>query len=413
MKTTSPTHDGPETEEPGNRKLKKTERTAIRRMAKRARYEREAVYAILDRAMVAHVGFIADGAPVVLPTLHARIADRLFIHGSAANHMLNTTADGAAEICVTVTMIDGLVLARSARHQSVNYRSAVIFGRARRLEDRARKIAALRALVEHIAPGRWNSVRQPNEKETATTLVLELPIDEASAKIRTGEALDDEADYALPVWAGVIPLKMTARSEIADARLDPKIAPPPHVSEYRTPDERVRGSARAHDGEPFERRAGEFLISTDVSLLDLNVIHQFLAHAYWSENIPRPTVARAIRESLCFGIYDGEAQIGMARVISDYATFAYVADVFILEQYRGRGLSKALMSAVMAHPNLQGLRRWTLGTRDAHGLYRKFGFTEPPAPERLMERFDPEVYRRAAGARAAATGGINVRAEGV
>jgi len=216
---------------------RRTPRTTVRRMAKRAAYDREAIHSILDRAMVCHAGFVADHAPTVLPTLHARIGDRLYLHGSAANHMLRTAAAGA-EICVTVTMIDGLVLARSAFHHSVNYRCAVIFGRAKRVDDPVRKLAAMRALVEHIVPGRWAATRAPNQKEIAATLILELPIDEASAKIRTGGPIDDEADHALPHWAGVIPLRLVALAPAPDARLDRSIPLPAHVCDYRTPDER-------------------------------------------------------------------------------------------------------------------------------------------------------------------------------
>jgi nitroimidazol reductase NimA-like FMN-containing flavoprotein (pyridoxamine 5'-phosphate oxidase superfamily)/GNAT superfamily N-acetyltransferase len=369
----------------------RTPRTTVKRMAKRAAYDREVIHSILDRALVCHVGFVADGAPSVLPTLHARIGDRLYLHGSVASHMLRTAAEGA-EICVTVTMIDGLVLARSAFHHSVNYRSAVIFGRAQRVDDRERKLAAMRALVEHVAPGRWAGTRAPNEKEINGTLILELPIEETSAKIRTGGPIDDEADYALPFWAGVIPLTFAASTPVADPRLDRSIEIPPHIFEYRTPDERAPGLA--HDGAPFEKSIGEFLITTDVSRLDLDVIHRFLSQSYWAAEVPREVVARALKNSLCFGLYDGDAQIGLARVVSDYATFAYVADVFVLEEYRGRGLSKALMAAALAHPHLQGLRRWTLATRDAHGLYRKFGFDTPQFHDRQMERADLEVYRR-------------------
>jgi nitroimidazol reductase NimA-like FMN-containing flavoprotein (pyridoxamine 5'-phosphate oxidase superfamily) len=214
-----------------------TPRTTVKRMAKRAAYERAAIHSILDRAIVCHVGFVSDGAPSVLPTLHARIGERLYLHGSAASHMLGIAA-GGAEICVTVTMIDGLVLARSAFHHSVNYRSAVIFGRAVRVDDRAQKLAAMRALVEHVAPGRWAGTREPNEKEIAATLILEMPIAEASAKIRTGGPIDDAADYALPHWAGVIPLTLAASVAIADARLARSIPLPAHVAQYRTPDER-------------------------------------------------------------------------------------------------------------------------------------------------------------------------------
>jgi nitroimidazol reductase NimA-like FMN-containing flavoprotein (pyridoxamine 5'-phosphate oxidase superfamily)/GNAT superfamily N-acetyltransferase len=373
--------------------ITRTPRTIVNRMRKRASYDRGVVHAILDRSLVCHVGVVIDGAPRVLPTLHARIDDRVYLHGAASNRMLNTAAAGV-EVCVTATLIDGLVMARSAFHHSVNYRSVVIFGRATEVTDPERKLAAMRALVEHIAPGRWERSRQPSPKELAATSILELPITEASAKLRTGGPIDDEEDYALPYWAGVIPLRTDALVPLADSRLTPGIAMPPHISEYRAPDARVLGSA--HDGAPLERTVDGFLISTDSARLDLEVIHNFLStQSYWAEQVPREVVARSIANSLCFGIYHGAKQIGFARVISDYATFAYLADVFVLEAYRGRGLSKALMEAVIAHPRLQGLRRWLLGTADAHGLYRKFGFAEPKYPDRQMERGDPDLYRRA------------------
>jgi uncharacterized protein len=375
--------------------IKPTPRTIVNRMRKRGSYDRDVVHAILDRSLVCHVGVVIEGAPRVLPTLHARIDDRVYIHGAASNRMLRTAAEGV-EVCLTATLVDGLVMARSAFHHSVNYRSVVIFGRAIEVTDREAKLAAMRALVEHIAPGRWERSRQPNPKELAATSILELPITEASAKLRTGGAIDDEQDSALPHWAGVNPLRTQALLPIADARLTSGIAMPPHISEYRAPDERAFGAA--HEGAPLERTVDGFLISTDMARLDLATIHDFLStRSYWAERVPREVVARSVANSLCFGIYAGTKQIGFARVISDYATFAYLADVFVLEAYRGRGLSKALMATAMSHPHLQGLRLWTLRTADAHRLYEKFGFTTPERPDRQLELADPDIYIRAAG----------------
>jgi uncharacterized protein len=211
-----------------------TERTTLKRLPKRAEYDRERVYAILDEALVCHVGFIADGQPVVIPTGYGRIADVLYLHGSAASRMLRTLSEGI-DVCVTVTLVDGLVLARSAFHHSFNYRSVVVFGRARMVTDREEKLAALRAFTEHVIAGRWNEVREPNDGELKATTVLALPLQETSAKIRTGPPIDDEADHALPVWAGVLPLRLTIGEPVDDEQLQPGIALSRSVRDYRRP----------------------------------------------------------------------------------------------------------------------------------------------------------------------------------
>jgi nitroimidazol reductase NimA-like FMN-containing flavoprotein (pyridoxamine 5'-phosphate oxidase superfamily) len=194
-----------------------TERTTVHRLAKRASYDRETVHAILDEALICHVGFSVDGSPVVIPTIHWREGETLYIHGSVASRMLRTLKDGV-DVCATITLVDGLVLARSAFHHSMNYRSVVILGKAREVTDREEKVKALECLVEHVVPGRSKVVRAPNESELRVTTVLALPIEEASAKVRTGGPVDDEDDYALPVWAGVIPLKLTQGEPIRDRR---------------------------------------------------------------------------------------------------------------------------------------------------------------------------------------------------
>jgi uncharacterized protein len=187
-----------------------TPRTTVRRLPARADYEPDTVAAILDEGLVCHVGFAVDGQPWVIPTTYARIDQTLYLHGAAANHMLRSLATGV-EVCVTVTLLDGLVLARSAFHHSMNYRSVVVFGVAEKVEDEAEKAAAFSAFVERVAPGRTAAgIRMPSPAETRKTLVLRLPITEASAKIRTGGPIDDEEDYELPVWAGVVPLRLAA-----------------------------------------------------------------------------------------------------------------------------------------------------------------------------------------------------------
>ena len=211
-----------------------TSRTAFKRLPKRGSYERAILYRILDEALVCHVGFVSAGTPVVIPTAYGRAGDTLLLHGSAAGRMLRTVG-GGVDVCVTVTLVDSLVLARSAFHHSMNYRSAVVFGRARVVDDPDEKVAALRAITEHIVPGRWPDVRAPHAQELKGTLVLALTLDEASAKVRTGPPIDDEEDYALPVWAGELPLRVVPQTPVADARLVPGVSIPPYVRVYRRP----------------------------------------------------------------------------------------------------------------------------------------------------------------------------------
>jgi nitroimidazol reductase NimA-like FMN-containing flavoprotein (pyridoxamine 5'-phosphate oxidase superfamily) len=208
-----------------------TDRTVLKRLPQRGSFEREQINQILDEGIVCHVGFVVDGHPVVIPTGYGRVEQDLIIHGSQASRMLRALKQGI-DVCVTVTLIDGLVLARSAFHHSMNYRSVVIFGRARLIEDEHEKIDALRALSEHIVPGRWDEVRGPNERELHQTTVLSLPLTEASAKIRTGPPLDDEEDYQLDVWAGTIPLGLASGQPINDPRLSAGLAVPAYALKY-------------------------------------------------------------------------------------------------------------------------------------------------------------------------------------
>jgi uncharacterized protein len=209
-----------------------TERTKLKRLPKRGHFDRETVYGILDEGFICHVGFAPEGQPFVIPTGYARDGDKLYIHGSAASRMLRTLSTGV-DVCLTVTIIDGLVLARSAFHHSMNYRSVVVFGRATLIEDREEKMAALLALSEHIIRGRWAEVREPTEQEMKATTVLSLPLVEASAKIRTGPPLDDEEDYEMNVWAGIVPLRLVAGEPINDPRLPSDITVPVYAREYK------------------------------------------------------------------------------------------------------------------------------------------------------------------------------------
>jgi nitroimidazol reductase NimA-like FMN-containing flavoprotein (pyridoxamine 5'-phosphate oxidase superfamily) len=209
-----------------------TNRTTLKRLPKRGHFERQTVYAILDEGFICHIGFNVDGRPFVIPTGFARVDDILYIHGSQASRMLRTLSTGV-DVCVTVTLIDGLVLARSAFHHSINYRSVVVFGNAQLVTDPEEKNNALFALSEHIVRGRWDDVREPTKEELIQTSVLRLSLEEASAKIRTGPPIDDEEDYAMPIWAGVIPLELTAGSPVDDPRLDNGTKPPEYAANYR------------------------------------------------------------------------------------------------------------------------------------------------------------------------------------
>ena len=213
-------------------KFPQTTRTTLKRLPKRGHYEHDTVYGILDEGFICHVGFVVDGNPVVIPTGYARVDDKLYVHGSQASRMLRTLAEGI-DACVTVTIVDGLVLARSAFHHSINYRSVVVFGRAQVVTDSEEKLAALFAFSEHVIRGRWNEVREPTEAELKQTTVLCLPLREASAKIRTGPPIDDEEDYDLPVWAGVLPLRLAAGEPVKDPRLNECVAVPEYLRDYQ------------------------------------------------------------------------------------------------------------------------------------------------------------------------------------
>jgi uncharacterized protein len=208
-----------------------TPRTRLVREAERAVYDREAAYRILDEGFLCHVGFVADGQPFVIPTSYGRQDANLYIHGSAASRMLRNLKE-SVPVCVTVTLLHGLVLARSIFNHSMNYESVVILGKATLVDDPIEKLEALRLLSEHIIPGRWADSRQPNERELKATSVLRLSIEEFSAKVRKGPAVDDEGDYSFPTWAGVVPLEMKAGEPVNDARLQPGQTVPEYARHY-------------------------------------------------------------------------------------------------------------------------------------------------------------------------------------
>jgi nitroimidazol reductase NimA-like FMN-containing flavoprotein (pyridoxamine 5'-phosphate oxidase superfamily) len=212
----------------------RTRRTTVKRLPERGVYDRATIHAILDEALICHLGFVSDGQPFVIPTGFARDGDSLFVHGSPASRMLRTVS-GGVPVCLTVTLVDGMVLARSAFHSSMNYRSVVVLGTATPVIDPDRRLHAMKALVDHLIPGRWDDLRPITQKELKATLILEIPLAEASAKVRTGGPKDDEEDYALPIWAGVVPLALTPSAPVADERLTDPVDAPAYARNYRRP----------------------------------------------------------------------------------------------------------------------------------------------------------------------------------
>lgn len=221
-----------------NDHLTQTERTRLRRLPKRGAFDRETVNSILDEAFICHIGFTVDGQPYVIPTAFGRVDDVLYIHGSSASRMLRTLSKGV-EMCFTATLIDALVLARSAFHHSINYRSVVVLGKATLVEENEEKNLALEAITNHIVPGRWDDVRWPTELELKATSVLKLPIEEASAKLRTGPPIDDEEDYAMNIWAGILPIELKTGDPIDDDRLDNGALPPDNITNYTRKNRRI------------------------------------------------------------------------------------------------------------------------------------------------------------------------------
>ena len=354
--------------------LSSTDRTRLRRHPERGPTDRAALEAILDAGWVVHVAFDAGGGqPIVIPTTYVRAGDQLYIHGAVASGMLR--AAGSGPVCATVTLLDGLVLARSAFHHSMNYRSAVILGHARTVTDEGEKKRVLEAMIERLIPGRMQTARPPSPEELKTTSVLALPLDEASVKIRTGPPIDGERDLAWPAWAGVIPLALTSG------------APRPAEGAFGAPPEQTL-AGRVANAPVIEHRHGDYVLSDDRARVDLARVTGWLAGSYWCPGIPRAAVERAARcSSLVAGAYDGGGeQVGYLRVVSDCTRFANLMDVYVAERHRGQGLGRALVRFALAHPAHREIARWMLGTKDAHGVYAPEGFGPVAEPDRLMQR---------------------------
>jgi nitroimidazol reductase NimA-like FMN-containing flavoprotein (pyridoxamine 5'-phosphate oxidase superfamily)/GNAT superfamily N-acetyltransferase len=361
------------------RSLAETPRTKLKRHAERGDHSREAVDAILDEALVCHVAVVVDGSPRVLPTAHVRVGDAVYLHGARANRLLGAAAAGAPA-CLTVTLLDGLVFARTWFRHSMNFRSAVLYGRAEEVTDIDEKRAALAALVDHSAPGRSRETRAPTDEELRSTLVLRLPIREGSAKARTGPPLDTPDTLGDECWAGELPLCTTALPPKEDASLRAGTAFSTAVAARARSLSVARAAIR-------EVRDGDLLISTDAERVDFSFVHRFLSEeSYWARGIGSEMQQQAMDRSLCFGLYRSAKQIGFARVVTDGGRIAYLADVFVLSEERGKGLGKWLVATLLEHPDLAQVDMWLLGTADAHSLYERFGFVKAEAGRYMVRR---------------------------
>ena len=336
----------------------------LKRHAERGSHERAAIEAIIDEALLCHLSFSVNGQAMTLPTAHARVNDQLYVHGAAANRMLGALCD-AGRASATFTLLDGLVLARTAFHHSMNFRSAIVFGPIQAVEDLDEKRLALHALVEHIAQGRMQELAPPTTAELTATRVLRLSIEEASAKQRSGPPLDGAADLELDVWAGQVPLELRAGAPLRDAR-----------SRAEQLVSKAAGAfAERHAPAITERWLGDCLLSNDPARVQFGYVHRFLSEeSYWAKGVTQAQLREAMQHSLCFGVYRGTQQLGFARVVSDRTRFAYLCDVFIAQSERARGLGRALVSFALEHPAVRNARRCLLGTGDAHSFYESLGF---------------------------------------
>jgi uncharacterized protein len=354
--------------EPPPSGLALTARTTLKRHPERGTRDLATLHAILDEALVCHASVVIDGTPRVLPTAHVRVSDHVYMHGARANRLLGAIAAGAPA-CVCVTLLDGLVFARTWFHHSMNYRCAVLYGHGTEVTDPDEKLAALAALVNKAAPGRARETRPPTPQELTSTLVVRFPVEEASAKVRTGPPIDGPEELlSEDGWAGVLPLRLSALPAVDDPKLRAGIAPSVPAGE------RARTLASGAFA-PYEAGRGDLVVSTDPSRIDFALVHRFLAEeSYWARGVEAWRQRQAMSHSISFGLYRGSEQLGFARVVSDFARVAYLADVFVVPGARGEGLGRWLVASVLEHPDLANVDRWLLGTADAHGLYERFGF---------------------------------------
>ncbi|MBO6935438.1 MAG: GNAT family N-acetyltransferase [Deltaproteobacteria bacterium] len=357
----------------------KRSRTTLRRHPERARPED--LHAVLDEAMIVHVGVATERGPLVLPMAFGRIGERLYLHGAVANGLLKALGQGDA--CVVATHLDGLVLAKSTFRHSMNYRSAVAFGPLHAVDDPAEIAAALDAITDHALPGRSAEARSPNPSESRATRVMAMDLTEASVKVRTGPPSTNEDDALVPAWTGVLPLALRA-------------GPPETIDAVRSPALRAAILARAPRlGGSFQ--VGEYTIDTDPTRLDLDRVLRWIRdESYWGQSLTEERLLRSLHAAFLVGVYDAKGtQVAIARVVTDEVTLAWLGDVFVDEAHRHRGLGRAMVRFVVEHPRFADVRKWLLGTADAHELYRSLGFEDAPAGRYMIRpRSDNPVATR-------------------
>ncbi|MFM2419594.1 MAG: hypothetical protein RL385_4317 [Pseudomonadota bacterium] len=353
-----------------------TQRTTLSRHPERASQDRAAFIALIDEAWICHVAVIIDGLPVVLPTMHARVGDVLYLHGARQNRQFSALLHQTGS--VSFTAVDGLVYAERAFSHSMNYRSALLFSQGREVTHGAEKTAALHALLERFGRGRAQEAISPNAAELCATLVVALPIVEGSFKTRSGGPRESAPREAPNVWTGVVPMAVRAGSPQGS---------PTDAGETLS---MAAVKTALVSAETYAVARGDILVSSDPQRLDLAFVQRFLQHdSYWAQGLPRAAFLAALPGSLHFGLYCGASQIGYARVVHDGARFAYLADVFIDASVRAQGHGIWLVEQVLAHPVVARVKRVLLGTRDAHGLYARFGFRQVP-DGRFMARDLPD-----------------------
>ncbi len=349
-----------------------SQRTRLVRHAERGHFDAATLNGILDQALVACLAFSDDEGPTVLPVAFARIGGEVYVHGAAAGRFMQALVGAPVSFCVALT--DGIVIARSAFRCSMNYRSVVVFGKGRLVQDAAEKSAALDAMVEKLTLGA-EDLRAPSDGELRATSVVAISLTEASAKIRTGPPQDAVADVSRGSWAG----------EISLAEVPTALVRAPNAGAGERVHPAVAAKLRAHGVVIVETEHEGYLLSTDASRVDVALVHRYLSEqSYWAKGIDKARVERAIAGSIVAGAYLDGQQVGFARVVTDRATFAWLADVFVLPEHGHRGTARGLIQLLLDLDELQNVRRVMLSTLDAHSLYARMGFEPLAEPERYM-----------------------------